>query len=244
MSASSRCALITGASGGIGRAVTLRLGRAGYRLVLAGRDGARLDAVAAEIGTPCATLLLDVTDPGSVASVPNRLPTRFGQVDVLVNSAGHDVGGRQAFEEGEAEDWAAIIDANLTGLIRLSHLLSRGMAARGDGDIVNIGSLSALRPTPRMAAYTASKAGVHALSDIMRADLGRRGVRVIEIMPGLTRTGFAAARLHGDTDAADAFYDKAAALSPDAVAQAVEYALAQPRDVIVAQIVLTPVGQW
>ncbi|MBV9785843.1 MAG: SDR family NAD(P)-dependent oxidoreductase, partial [Acidisphaera sp.] len=94
-------------------------------------------------------------------------------------------------------------------------------------------------------AYAASKAGVHMFSDILRTDLGRHGIRVIEILPGLTRTGFAQRRLRGDAAAAGQYYDRAAAtLEPADITRAALYALDQPRDVTVAQMVVVPSGQW
>ena len=240
-----RVALVTGAGSGIGAAVAHALGGEGWRVILCGRRRAPLDAVAATLAGPAHVLPVDLTDAAAVAAVPGALPQAFRAPALLVNCAGHDVGGRRSFEEGSADAWAAILEANLVGLVRLTHALVPGMIAAGGGDVVNIGSLAALRPAPRMAAYAASKAGVHAFSDVLRADLARHGIRVMEIMPGLTRTGFAEARLHGDEAAAARFYDKApATLAADDVARAVLYAVAQPRHVVIAQLVLMPSGQW
>lgn len=240
-----RVALVTGAGSGIGAAVAAALAGEGWRVILCGRTRARLDAVAATLAVPAHVLPVDLTDAAAVAAVPGALPQAFRAPALLVNCAGHDVGGRRSFEEGSADAWAAILEANLVGLVRLTHALVPGMIAAGGGDVVNIGSLAALRPAPRMAAYVASKAGVHAFSDVLRADLARHGIRVMEVMPGLTRTGFAETRLHGDADAARQFYDKApATLAADDVARAVLYAVAQPRHVVVAQLVLMPSGQW
>ncbi len=241
----AKVALVTGASSGIGAAIAAALSRDGFHVVLTGRNAERLAHVAAGLPGASFPLILDLTDGPGITSLHDRLPEAFRDIAVLVNNAGHDVGGRRFFDEGTAEDWSAIIEANLLGLVRLTHVVSRGMIARGQGDIVNIGSLAAIRPAPRMAAYAASKAGVHALSDVLRADLARHGIRVTEILPGLTRTAFAATRLGGDQAAADRFYDKAnASLSPADVADGVIYALARPRHMSVAQLVLVPSGQW
>jgi NADP-dependent 3-hydroxy acid dehydrogenase YdfG len=237
--------MVTGAGSGIGAAVAEALAAEGYHLVLCGRNVAALDAVAARVATPAHVLALDVSDAGSVETVLQRLPVAFAAISVLINGAGHDVGGRRAFQDGAADDWADIIETNLVGLIRLTRAVCAPMVARGEGDIVNIGSLSAIRPAPRIGPYAASKAGVHMLSDILRADLGPAGVRVIEILPGLTRTGFADARLRGDAGRAAEFYDKAPdCLSPADVARATVFALSQPRNVIIAQMVVMPAGQW
>ncbi len=240
-----RTALVTGAGSGIGAAIVRALAGGGWRIVLCGRSRARLDAVAATLAVPTHVLPVDLTDAAAVATLPGALPAAFRPLSLLVNCAGHDVGGRRAFEDAAAEAWAGILEANLVGLVRLTHALVADMIGGGGGDIVNIGSLSALRPAPRMAAYVASKAGVHAFSDVLRADLDRHGIRVIEVMPGLTRTDFAQTRLHGDAESARQFYDRApATLTADDVAQAVIYAIGQPRHVVIAQLVLMPSGQW
>ena len=244
--APTRIALVSGASSGIGAAVAERLAQDGHRVVLCGRDAARLAQVAAALGGGAHVLPLDVTDAAAVAALPGSLPAAFGAVDIVVNAAGHDVGGRRPFQDGDADEWAAIIETNLTGTLRLTHALVRAMIARNaPGDVVNIGSLAPLRLAPRMGAYAASKAGVHAFSDVLRADLAPFGIRVTEIMPGLTQTGFAAARLRGDMAGAARFYGKLpTALAPGDVAEAVMGALRQPRHVTVAQVVLVPSSQW
>jgi NADP-dependent 3-hydroxy acid dehydrogenase YdfG len=119
------------------------------------------------------------------------------------------------------------------------------MLQRGRGTIVNIGSTNALRPTPNMAAYTASKAGVHALTDVLRADFAKEGLRVVEVVPGLTRTEFAQTRMRGDSEKARAFFEKfPGALEPQDVADAVTYAVTRPAHVCIQQIVVTPWFQW
>jgi len=241
-----RVALVTGASSGIGAAVARRLAQDGHMVVLCGRDIQRLAAVAEDLGGCGHVMPLDMTDAAALAALPGSLPSAFAAVDILVNAAGHDVGGRRAFEDGDAEEWASIVETNLTGALRLTHPIVRAMIARkAAGDVVNIGSLAPLRLAPRMAAYAASKAGVHAFSDVLRADLARHGIRVTEIMPGLTQTGFAEARLRGDAEGAADFYGKVATvLAPEDVAAAVANALRQPRHVTVAQVVLVPSSQW
>lgn len=243
--AGSRVALVTGASSGIGEAVAHALARAGWRTILCGRNRQRLDEVAAALAAPALPCPVDLTDAAAVSGLLGTVPEAFRPVSLLVNCAGHDTGGRRPFEAGTAEEWVDILQANLVGLVRLTHLVVQQMIGRCAGDIVNIGSLSALRPAPRMAAYNASKAGVHAFSDVLRADLGRHDIRVIEIMPGLTQTNFVRSRLRGDADAARQFYDKVPTrLAAQDVADAVIYAIGQPRHVVVAQLVLVPSSQW
>lgn len=238
-------ALVTGAAGGMGAAISAALIEQGLRVVLVDRDEAALGALAARLGGQTFTLALDVNDAARVDRLPELLPQEFRAVDVLVNNAGHDVGGRKRFDLGSADDWADIVQTNLIGLMRVTRSLLPGMVSRNSGDIINMGSISALRMVPDMAPYSASKAGVHMLTDIIRGELADTGVRVTEILPGLTRTGIVKSRYRGDAEAEKKYFDQfGMALDPQDVARSVIYALSQPRDVQVAQIVILPVNRW
>lgn len=238
-------ALVTGATSGIGRAIALALVDAGCNVIATGRNPDRL----AEIGRLAAgrvlPLELDLSDSQAIAALPTTLPADFATPTVLVNNAGEDVGGRTRFDQSTADELARVIEINLIGVIRMVRALVPGMLEREAGDIVNIGSTQALRTTQSLAAYTASKTGVHGLTDVLRADYAKSGIRVMEVIPGLTRTGFAQTRWRGDADRARAFFDQfPSALSPEDVADAVLYALSRPRHVNLHQIVITPSWQW
>ena len=234
-------ALVSGASGGIGEAICRQLVDDGYRVVAAARDQARLQALAQALGDRLHPLLLDVTDAGAVKAVGSALPTEFGSPAILINNAGHDVGGRRLFEQGSAEQWCDIIDTNVQGMIRLTHALIDGMLARGSGHIVNMGSIAGLKPYATGSAYVSSKYAVHGFSETLRLDYAGRGIRVTEIMPGLVRSGFAEQRL-GDAQQAQDFYDSfEQCLDPDDVARTVLFALQQPKHVEIAQLVVLPV---
>lgn len=240
-----RTALVTGAAGGIGKAISTALLGQGYRVALVDRDEAALAALACDLGGETCTLALDVTDAARVDRLPSLLPEAFQAVDVLVNNAGHDVGGRQRFDIGSADDWSAIIETNLIGLMRVTHALLPQMVARNSGDVVNISSISALRLVPDQAPYSASKAGVHMLSDILRGELANTGIRVTEILPGLARTGIIKSRYRGDEVQTKAYFEQfGMALDPSDIARSVVYALSQPPEVQVAQIVILPTNRW
>jgi 3-hydroxy acid dehydrogenase/malonic semialdehyde reductase len=238
-------ALITGAAGGMGTAIAKALLQDGYRVVLADRDEQALHALAATLGPKTFALALDVTDAAAVDRMLELIPAVFRPIDVLVNNAGHDIGGRTRFDKGSADDWSDIIQTNLVGLMRVTRTLLPDMVKRNTGDIVNMGSISALRLVPDMAPYSASKAGVHMLTDIIRGELAETGVRVTEIMPGLTRTNIIRTRYRGDRDLEKQYFDQfKMALDPEDVARSVMYALSQPRHVQVAQVVILPVNRW
>jgi 3-hydroxy acid dehydrogenase / malonic semialdehyde reductase len=114
--------------------------------------------LAAELGEAALALPLDITDKAAVDGIIDNLSPSWQRIDILINNAGHDIGGRTRFDLGSADDWSAIIETNLVGLMRVTRALLPPMVQRGTGDIVNMSSISALRIVPDMAAYTTSKA--------------------------------------------------------------------------------------
>ena len=240
-----RIALVTGASSGIGRAVAISLLGDGCRVILAGRNEVALREAAASSAARAHVLLLDVTDHAAVDALGDQLPPAFRDIDLLVNNAGHDIGGRIRFDQGPAEDWTNVIETNVSGLIRVTRAVVPGMIARRRGDIVNVGSVSALHPVADMAAYSASKAAVHAFSDGLRADLAQTPIRVIEILPGLTRTNIVERRFRGDQVRAEAYYESfGMALQTKDIAAGVLFAVRQPSHVTIAHLVIMPSNRF
>jgi len=235
-------ALVIGASDGIGRAVTESLLDRRLKVICAARRRARLEELYG--GWDGAYVLpLDVTDGPAVAGLIETLPADRRAIDVLVANAGSDVGGRRRFDAGDMAEWAATVDTNVTGLMRVCHAVIPGMLARGRGHVVTLGSIAGLRPFPQGSVYCATKFAVRAFAEALRQDYENEPIRITEILPGLVRTGFAEARFHGDAARATEFYDSfPAALEAEDIAAAVVFALAQPQRVNVAQIVVTPTG--
>ncbi|WP_207482778.1 SDR family oxidoreductase [Arenibaculum pallidiluteum] len=245
MQESRGTAFVTGAAGGMGRAISRALVDSGRRVVLADRDEQGVRDLAAELGPASHALALDICDAAAVDSCLERVPPDFATIDVLINNAGHDIGGRKRFDIGSADDWSAIIETNLIGTMRVTRAILPGMVARNRGDVVTMGSISALRYVPDMAPYSASKAGVHMLSDIIRGELAETAIRVTEIMPGLTRTGIIAARYRGDQEETRRYFDQfRMALDPEDVARCILFAIDQPPHVQMAQMVVLPVNRW
>ena len=238
-------ALVTGASAGFGVAIAEALVAKGCRVICAARRGDRLERLAERLGPDCHPFALDVTDAEATANLCERLPGALRNIDILVNNAGHDVGGRKRFDLGDAEDWARIIETNVTGMIRVSRAVIPGMVARGRGHVVNLGSISGLAAYPQGSVYTTSKFAVHGLTKSLRMDYAGTGIRITEILPGTARTEFAETRLHGDAAKADAFYaDLGTVLTAGDVARCVVFALEQPAHVVVAELVVVPTSQW
>ncbi|AZO36910.1 MAG: SDR family NAD(P)-dependent oxidoreductase [Mesorhizobium sp.] len=245
MTVRRKTAFVTGAASGIGRAIATSLQADGTRIVLADRQAEALQALSNQLGGEVFALPLDITDASAVDACLEQVPAEFRDIDILVNNAGHDIGGRIRFDQGSADDWSAIIETNLIGLMRVTRAILPGMVARGRGDIVNMSSISALRIVPEQAPYSASKAGVHMLSDIIRGELAETPLRVIEIMPGLTRTSIVTTRHRGDEEAARQYFERfGMALDPEDVARCVMFALSQPPHVQIAQMFVLPTNRW
>ncbi len=232
-------ALVTGASAGIGAATAEALAEKGARVICAARDKVRLDELAARLGAGAHALELDVTDP--TARLLERLPEALREIDILIACAGHDVGGRTRFDQGGVADWASIIETNVTGVIRVCHAVIPGMLERGRGHVVTLGSTAGLRISADYSVYNASKFAVRGFTEALRADYRGTDLRLSEILPGLTRTEFAARRYRGDAARGKSYYDSfPGTIEAEDIARAIVYALEQPPHVTVAQIVVVP----
>ena len=188
-----KIALVTGAGTGIGRAVALALGRAGYQLVLTGRRQAVLDAVAAEDGTGAAVIVADLTDTAAVAQLFGSIKQGFGRLDVLFNNAGTNAPNIN-LEDLSVEQWKSVIDTNVTGVFLCTQeafRLMRDQEPRG-GRIINNGSISAHAPRPNSAPYTASKHAVWGLTKSTALDGRKYDIACGQIDIGNTETPMAA----------------------------------------------------
>ena len=232
-------ALVTGAAAGIGRACVQRLTEQGVRVVCVDRDDAALARFGEELGALVHCVSLDLDDSHSVEKGLHVLPKEFHEIDILINSAGHAIGGQRSFEQGDLRDWEGIIETNVGGMLRVTHGLLPGMVERDRGHIINLGSTASLERYEREAVYIASKHAVHGLSEGLRADLENTGVRVTEILPGTVNTDFHHTRFRGDEAARQAFAKRfPGALLPDDVARVIMFALEQPINVSLDQVVV------
>ncbi|MFJ2815335.1 SDR family oxidoreductase [Streptomyces sp. NPDC087294] len=233
--------LITGAGSGIGEAAAHRLAEAGHRLVLGGRRSDRLAALAQAIEARGGSALphrLDVTDPASMRSFVAAAQDRYGRVDVLVNNAG--VMPLSRLDALRTDEWDRMIDVNLRGVLHGIAAVLPVMDAQGAGHVVNIASVSGLRVDPTAAVYSATKHAVRALSEGLRQE--SRHLRVTVISPGATRS-----------ELVDSIGDRATreavtglmdiAIPAAAIGEAIHYAIAQPAEVDVNEIVVRPTAQ-
>ncbi|RTM01646.1 SDR family oxidoreductase [Ancylobacter aquaticus] len=237
--ARDKVVLITGASSGIGAGIARELGRAGARLALGARRTERLDALAAEIsgtfGAEVLTRRLDVTDRADVAAFTEAARARYGRVDVLINNAG--IMPLSPMASLKVEEWDAMIDVNIKGVLHGIAAVLPEMTARGAGHIVNIASIGALAVVPTAAVYCATKYAVRAISDGLRQE--NQKLRVTCVHPGVVESELADTIT--DPAAAQAMKAyRAIALTPDAIGRAVRFVLEQPDDVDVSEIVVRP----
>ncbi|GAA4197149.1 glucose 1-dehydrogenase [Microbacterium oryzae] len=187
---SGRSALVTGSSRGLGRSLALALAEAGADVVLHGRDRDALvatrDAIAEATGREPGVVAFDVTDAAAVERGVGDLVAERGVPDILVNNAG--VQRRAPFTEFPVADWDAVVSANLSSVFYVSRFVTPGMAERGSGKVVNIGSVQSQLARQTIAPYSASKGGVAMLTKGMAADLSRFNVQVNAISPGYFAT--------------------------------------------------------
>lgn len=237
---------VTGASAGFGAEITRRFVGRGAAVVATARRRDRLAALAAELADAPGSLHpveLDVRDRDAVLAAVEALPVEFAAVDVLVNNAGLALGMGPA-HEADLDDWAQMIDTNVSGLVTCTRALLPGMVARRRGHVVNIGSIAGTYPYPGGNVYGATKAFVRQFSLNLRADLAGTPVRVTDIEPGMVAgTEFSNVRFGGDDERAASVYAGAVPLTAADVADAVDWVTALPAHVNINTVEMMPVGQ-
>lgn len=235
---SPKTAVVTGASSGIGAATARALAGAGFRVVCAARRSERIEALADEIGGVAVSL--DVTDPASVAAMAAGLDV----VHVLVNNAGGAFGA-DPVESADPEDWSAMYDVNVLGVLRVTQALLPALRASGEALVVNMGSIAGRRTYENGGGYTAAKHALRALTETLRLELNGEPVRISEVAPGMVRTDeFALVRFGGDQAAADKVYAGVAEpLVAEDIAEAVRWIAALPAHVNIDELVIKPVAQ-
>lgn len=240
----AKTVLITGASSGFGEAAARRFAKERCTLVLAARSLDKLRELARELSPLCPVYYaaMDVTSADSVATFFAQLPAQFQQIDVLVNSAGLALGVEPAFAADFA-NWEAMIETNITGVLRVSRAVLPSMVARDSGHIINIGSTAGNWPYPGGNAYGATKAFVQNFSRALRADLLGKHVRVTNIEPGMAQTNFSNVRFGGDTEKADKVYAGTKPLTAEDIAEIIYWVNSVPAHVNVNTLEVMPVCQ-
>lgn len=234
---------VTGASSGFGAAVVRRFAADGAQVIGTGRRGERLTKLGKEIGHSFHSLVFDVGKRPEVERAISALPQELSAIDILVNNAGGAIGLDPA-QKADLDDWDAMIDSNIKGLIYCTRLLLPGMVERNRGHIINIGSTAGEWPYPGGNVYGGVKAFVHQFSNNLRADLLGNAIRVTNIEPGLAGgTEFSEVRFKGDKKKAAAVYEGTQPLTAEDIAEAVHWVATRPAHVNVNIMQIMPVCQ-
>jgi 3-hydroxy acid dehydrogenase/malonic semialdehyde reductase len=240
----NKTALITGATSGIGKATAELLAQKNYKLILCGRREDRLTELVTSLSklTEVHTLNFDVRDKKAVMESINSLPEAFSKIDILINNAGN-AHGLDPIQSGDLDDWDAMIDINVKGLLYVSKAIIPQMIERKSGHIINIGSTAGKEVYANGNVYCASKHAVDALNKGMRMDLNPYGIRVGAIHPGMVETEFSEVRFKGDTDKAANVYKGLQPLRAEDIADIIHFVVSRPYHVNIADLIVMPTAQ-
>lgn len=237
-------ALITGATSGIGKATAILFAKNNINLIICGRRANKLSELQHELSalTKVHTLQFDVRYKEQVQQAIGNLPSEFKHIDILINNAGN-AHGLSSIQEGSIDDWDAMIDGNVKGLLYVSKAIIPQMVNRNNGFILNIGSIASKEVYPNGNVYCASKFAVDALNKGMRIDLNKHNIRVSAIHPGLVETEFSDVRFKGDTERAKTVYQGYKALQPEDIADIIYFVISRPYHVNIEDLVVYPTAQ-
>jgi NADP-dependent 3-hydroxy acid dehydrogenase YdfG len=239
-----KTALITGATSGIGMATATKFAEAGFKLIITGRREARLKKLAEKLSelSDVITLNFDVRDKEKVFEMLGNLPSAYQNIDILINNAGN-AHGLDTIDQGDINDWEAMLDINVKGLLYVSKAVMPGMVQRKNGHIINIGSIAGKEVYPNGNVYCASKHAVDAISKAMRIDLNIHNIKVSEINPGLVETEFSEVRFKGDKAKAKQVYQGYKALQAEDIADLIHFMVTRPAHVNLAEVLILPTAQ-
>jgi len=246
MNLKNKIVLITGATSGIGLDCAEIFAKNGYNMIITGRRNDRLLKICknlmSEYKVEVLALNFDVRNRNETEKVLGNLPEKWKKIDVLINNAGL-AAGISLIQDGNADDWDAMIDTNVKGLLYVSKCIIPLMIARNEGHIINVGSIAGKEAYIKGNVYCATKAAVDSLTKSMRIDLLEHNIKVTQIAPGATETEFSLVRLKGDSDAAKKVYDGYQPLKGSDVANIIYFATTLPPHANINDIVVTPTAQ-
>jgi len=234
--------MVTGATSGIGWATAEALAKEGFNLIICGRRAERLKELSEKLNVATLELVFDIRDKPKVVELLNGIPNEWKSIDVLVNNAGN-AHGLGKIQDGNVDDWDAMIDINVKGLLYVTKAIVPGMVNRETGHIVNIGSIAGKEAYPGGNVYCGSKHAVDAINSGMRMDLNGTGVKVSQVCPGLVETEFSLVRFKGDGEKAKTVYEGFDALRPEDVADLIRFIVTRPAHVNIADTIIFPAAQ-
>ena len=235
----TKIALITGATSGIGKATAIKLAQNGYNLIVCGRRAEKLEELKNELSKTVKiySLVFDVRNRQEVELQINSLPAEWKSIDILVNNAGN-AHGLSTIQNGDIDDWDAMIDANVKGLLYVSRAVIPDMVKRKKGHILNLSSVAGKQTYANGAVYCASKKAVEAISEGMRLDLTEHGIKITNIAPGAVATEFSKVRFKGDKEKAQKVYEGYDPLLAEDIADFISYAVNAPDRVTIADVTI------
>jgi NADP-dependent 3-hydroxy acid dehydrogenase YdfG len=243
---SRKIVLITGSSAGIGAATAKLLASQQYNLILAARRIDALKQLSTELNTQFGinTLVvqLDVRNRNEVEKTISELPVEWKKINVLINNAGL-ASGLSSIDEGDIDDWDAMIDTNIKGLLYVTRNVIPLMKNNDSGHIINIGSIAGKEVYANGNVYCATKHAVDALNKAMRLELSKFPIKVTAIHPGAVETEFSVVRFHGDKERAAKVYEGFENLVADDIADAIWYAISRPAHVNINELTIMPTAQ-
>jgi len=243
---SKKIVFISGATAGIGEACALKFAGEGNHVIITGRRKERLDALKErlekEFAVDVFALQFDIRQQEEVAQAVAQLPDEFKNIDVLINNAGL-AAGVNPIDDGVLSDWEVMIDTNIKGLLYLSKEIIPLMKKRGQGHIVNIGSIAGKMTYPNGNVYCATKSAVQALTEGMRIDLLPYGIKVTQIAPGAVETEFSMVRLKTDRETAHQVYKGYEPLKADDIADVAFYTTSLPPHANINDVLIMPTAQ-
>ncbi len=228
--------LLTGASSGIGEATAKALSNSPHIVVLMARNEQKMKAIAAELDCLNLVLKVDVTDQNAVKNAVDTIVETFGGIDVVINNAG--LGFFDPIDQGKLDEWHTMIDVNLKGLLNVTHSTLPLLKKSENGHIINVTSVAAHQVFPNSAVYSATKHAVLALSKGLHQEL-QKEIKVTSISPGAVNTPFVE-QTSNEEMIGDLRKYFAKGLHPDTIAQQIVYAIEQPKEVTISEIVVRP----
>ena len=235
---------ITGATSGIGKATAELLAKQGHKIIICGRRTSVLEQLKSELSlfTEIFSLNFDVRNREEVENAIQSLPNDWKNIDIIINNAGN-AHGLDSLADGNIDDWEAMIDGNVKGLLYVSQPIIQLMKARNSGHIVNISSVAARQTYANGVVYCASKKAVDVISEGMRIELTEFGIKVTNIHPGAVATEFSNIRFKGDNERAKTVYAGYEALKAEDIADAIAYCINAPERVSIAELCIYPKAQ-
>lgn len=239
-----KIALITGATSGIGKATAELFAKQNMKLIICGRKSEKLAELKEELSkyTTVTTLQFDIRFKEEVQQAIASLPEEFKKIDILINNAGN-AHGLSTIQDGNIDDWDAMIDGNVKGLLYVSKMIIPEMIKQNSGFIVNIGSIAGKEVYPNGNVYCASKFAVNALNKGMRLDLSGHNIRVSAIHPGAVETNFSDVRFKGDKDKAKTVYQGYKALQAEDIADIIYFVVTRPYHVNIEDLIVYSTAQ-